>query len=228
MKPLVDGLGKFSLRNLLVDWNRRHHEILSKVQNKGEAIISDAHRKGSEFIKVAHNKKEEIISSVHDKGEGLLIKKKQIISSVQDKGEELLSKKKELIEKVHHTGEAFIGDVLDGAKKNIVGLTHELEVNIPHHDEAARRKRDTKELEALADLLEDAARIEDLNEIDTKMASDVDPHDVEAYLKPSKPVVALVESEYYSLSELARQLIQWVRQNLSLRRILRQPTVISA
>lgn len=230
VKPLVASLGKFSLRNLLVDWNRRNKEILNSVHTKGEAIISGVHQKGSEIFKGAHNTKEEIISTVHEKGEELLTKKKQIISSVQGKGEELLAKKKQIISnvhekgeellakkkqalnEVHHQGEHLIEEVLDGAKKTIAKLTPDLEeLKKPLYDETLRRKRETENLEA--DLLENEAVMQELNEVDTKMFHDVEPsaNDV-PYKKPAivqkKPVIK-PELEYYTLPEIAGQFLQW-------------------
>lgn len=238
VKPLIDGWGKFSLRNLLVDWKRRNIELLSKVHDKGEAIISNVHRKGNEIFEGAHNKKEEIISNVHEKGEELLTKKKQIISSVQDKGEELLAKKKQILSNVHHTGEDFVEDVVDGAKKKIAELTSHVDSikQKPHHDEAdlsfSRRRRATENLEALADLLENEARIQDLNEVDTKIVHDLEGLDIAfpALVAPLKPVVAAIDDavEYYTLPELGRQILSWARENLSLRRLLRRPVVVSA
>lgn len=229
VKPLVDGWGKFSLRAVLLDWKRRNHDMFAKVHNQGEAIISDVHRQGSAIIKGAHHKKEQIISSVQDKGEELLYKKKQIISNVQDKGEELLAKKKQMISNAQHTGEQLIGEVLHEAKKKIAVLT-------PHNEgdlSFSRKRRETEDLEALADLLENEGRIQDLNEVDTKMVNEVDAHDFpyNANIKPSIPVIALEPpqpNEYYSLSELSRQLFQWVRERLNLRRFLRSPLVVSA
>lgn len=248
VKPFVDGWGRFSLRNLINDWKQRKHEIISNVHNKGEAIITDVHRKGGQLLKGANLKKEEIISNVHDKGEELLskkkniisnvqekgeellTKKKQIISNVQDKGEELLTKKKQLISNVQHTGEHFIEEVLDEAKRKISAL----EIQKAHYDESVRRKRDTEsELAALADLLQNEGRIQELNEVDTKMASEADAYDVSypSYIKPAlnKPaIIEAVESEQYTLSELATLLFKYVRENFSLRRLLRRPVVTSA
>lgn len=218
---------------LLKGANLKKEEIISNVHEKGEEllskkkhIISEVQDKGEELLA----KKKHIISNVQDKGEELLTKKKQIISDVQDKGEELLTKKKQLISNVQHTGEHFIEEVLDEAKKKISGL----EIKKPHFDESARRKRDTEsELAALADLLQNEGRIQELNEVDTKMASEGDAYDVSypSFTKPAlnKPaIIAAVESEQYTLSELATLLFKYVRENFSLRRLLRQPVVTSA
>lgn len=265
VKPLIDGWGKFSLRNLLVDWQNRKHEIIANAQRKGEELLtkkkhllSSVQDKGNELLQNANEKKDELMSNVHDKGEELLTKKKHIIasvqdkgeelltkkkhiiSSVQDKGEELLTKKKQMLSNVHHTGEHFIEEVLDEAKKKIAVLTPDFDLDIkkPHHDQSGRRKRATDDLEALANLLENEGRNQELNEVDTKMASEGDDYDVPSYptyitnpaSSHSKPalIAAAVESEQYTLTELASLLVQYVRETFSLRRLLRRPTVTSA
>lgn len=244
VKPLVDGWGKFSLRTLLIDWHRKNQELLSRVHTKKDAILT----KGNTILQGVHSKKGEILSNVHEKSEELLAKKKHIIANVQEKGEEILAKKKHIIANAqekgeellakkkqvlidaHHNSEQFIGDVLDEAKQKIA------DIKSHHDDELLRRKRETEDLESLANLLLDEARIQDLaNEIDTKMVDEVDAQDAPlyaAYAKPqvvhAKPAPAAEPIEYYTLPELAGQLFGWVRENLSIYRLLRRSAVVSA
>lgn len=242
VKPLVDGWGKFSLRNLLVDWNRRNQEMLSNVQHQGEAIIS----KGHEIIKDAHVKKEELIAAVQDKGEDLLAKKKQVLANVHHRGQELMGN-------IHNTGEHLIEGVLEGAKKKISVLTPDVLVHKkPHYDEGVdnsgldafgRRKRDAEPTEivdaaAVVDPLvaSDSPRFEELNEIDTKMSTEHDAAYQSSYVFNShpKPVVAVPVAtpvqEYFSLGELSQLFFKWVRTNLTNlpRLYLRRPSVTSA
>lgn len=236
VKPLVDGWGKFNLRSLIVDWNRRNQALVHSVKHKGEELIEDVHSKGHAIIKGVKDKKEEIVSAV------------------QDKGEELFSKKKQVLSEIHNKGEHIIDEVLEGAKKKIAVLKPEPE--IVHHQkpyyrdaaeetsqlsdsEMARRKRETEELaEGVADAVKTFEQDPALNEIDTKMADEVDSHDVyPSYISPSsgngyykKPAVISTkpEPEYYTVNELGSMFVRWIRHNLSLRRLLRRPSVTSA
>lgn len=238
VKPLVDGWGKFSLRNLLVDWNRRNHEMLSNVQHQGEAIIS----KGHEIIKDAHEKKEELIAAVQDKGEDLLAKKKHVLASVHHRGQEVMAN-------IHNTGEQLI----EGAKKQISVLTPDVLIHKkPHYDEGAdnpgqldafgRRKRDaesTETIDAAAAVVDpevdnESLRFEELNEIHTKMSTEHDAAYQNSYVYNShrKPVVVSPPpvQEYFSLGELSQLFFKWVRSNLTNfpRLYLRRPSVTSA
>lgn len=225
VKPLVDGFGKFNLRNLIIDWNRRNQEMLSNVQHQGEAILS----KGQEIIKDAHDKKGELISAVQDRGEQLLAKKKQVLTTVHHKGQEVIAN-------IQNTGEQLIEDVVEGAKKKISVLTPDLKKPHFFRDgeqpvDALRRKRDAdalQTLEALEEVMEDEARLEELNEVDTKMATEVEAHDAfPNYIKAvtKAPIKPLVDPEYYTLGELSHMLFRWVRKNLPFQGLIRRPSV---
>lgn len=221
VKPFVDGWGKFSLRNLLIEMNRRNQELLANVQNQGAAVISNVQNKGQEIIKTAQIKRQEIITNVQDRGEELLATKKKLITDAHNRGQAVISN-------IQNTGEKIIGGVVDGAKKTIAGLTPPVVIglhkkNKPLYDEVnvivpeeqqhestgfvfSRRKRDTEDLEAIPDPLEGEGRFQDLELLlDTKMATnEVDAHDApassSAYIKSNsiytptspKPVVVVV------------------------------------
>lgn len=251
VQPLVDGWGKFSLRNLLIEMNRRNQELLANVQNQGAAVISNVQTKGQEILKTAQIKRQEIISNVQDRGEELLATKKKLITDVQNRGQAVISN-------IQNTGEKFIGDVVDGAKKKIAftePIVIALDKRRPLYDDAvepekqhesgfvfSRKKRDTENLEAVADPLEGEGRFQDLELLlDTKMAqNEVDAHDAPAYIKTNsvytppppppqpplgslKPVVVVVPhqpTEYYTLPELTDLFIKWIRSNFTFRRRL--------